>query len=171
MNRIKLAYYGDFVTIPVAIALLSVPLAKTGIAWFLTLTVAGTCFWTLAEYLLHRFAMHAFALGYRLHRPHHDHPASLELERSSLSTPIIAAAGGMILVLAFGFVDGGELLIGLMAGYLGFIIVHHAVHRWTLGPSSWFYRAKLRHVAHHASDDCNFGVTTSFWDVVFHTRR
>jgi sterol desaturase/sphingolipid hydroxylase (fatty acid hydroxylase superfamily) len=76
-----------------------------------------------------------------------------------------------MLVAAFGFVDGVSLLIGLMAGYMAFIVVHHAVHRWSLGPGSGLYEAKMRHVVHHSFNDCNFGVITSFWDIVFRTKR
>ena len=29
--------------------------------------------------------------------------------------------------------------------------------------------AKLRHITHQHLDNCNYGVTTAFWDFVFHT--
>ena len=31
------------------------------------------------------------------------------------------------------------------------------------------YPAKLRHLAHHRFENCNYGVTTGFWDIVFRT--
>ena len=47
--------------------------------------------------------------------------------------------------------------------------VHYAVHRWTIGPNSWLYSTKLRHLTHHRLENCNFGVTTIFWDIIFRT--
>jgi hypothetical protein len=65
--------------------------------------------------------------------------------------------------------DGSAIFAGLLLGYLAFITVHYAVHRWPIRPNSWLYSAKLRHLTHHRFENCNFGVTTSFWDIVFRT--
>jgi sterol desaturase/sphingolipid hydroxylase (fatty acid hydroxylase superfamily) len=169
MIRAKLAYYGDFVTVPIAIIVLTIFAARAGVGLALSLIAAGFAVWTLLEYLLHRFAMHMFQPGYRLHQPHHDHPVNMKAERSSLSTLFIAAAVGFLLMASFGLNAGMATLAGLLLGYYGFIVVHHAVHRWTIRPNSWLYREKLRHAAHHHSDDCEFGVITPFWDIVFRT--
>jgi sterol desaturase/sphingolipid hydroxylase (fatty acid hydroxylase superfamily) len=58
---------------------------------------------------------------------------------------------------------------GLLLGYLAFIMVHYAVHRWPIEPNSWLYSAKVRHLTHHRFDNFNYGVTTIFWDIVFRT--
>jgi sterol desaturase/sphingolipid hydroxylase (fatty acid hydroxylase superfamily) len=58
---------------------------------------------------------------------------------------------------------------GLLLGYLVFIVVHYAVHGWPVEPNSWLYSAKIRHLTHHRFENCNYGVTTIFWDIVFRT--
>jgi sterol desaturase/sphingolipid hydroxylase (fatty acid hydroxylase superfamily) len=159
-------HFGDFVTVPLAIAIF-VDLA--GI-YRLHLVLAGIAAWTLLEYLVHRFVFHRHAVGQRLHQLHHDHPSDPDAERSSLSTPLLASPIGYLLIGAAGVEDGSAIFAGLLLGYLAFIAVHYAVHRWPIEPGSWLYPAKLRHLTHHCLEDCNFGVTTIFWDIVFRTQ-
>ena len=159
-------HFGDFVTVPLAIAIF-VDLA--GI-YRLHLVLAGVAAWTLLEYLVHRFVFHRHAVGQRLHRLHHDHPSDPDAERSSLSTPLLAFPIGYLLIGAAGVEDGSAIFAGLLLGYLAFIAVHYAVHRWPIEPGSRLYPAKLRHLTHHCLEDCNFGVTTIFWDIVFRTQ-
>jgi sterol desaturase/sphingolipid hydroxylase (fatty acid hydroxylase superfamily) len=157
-------HFGDFVTIPLAIA------AFLGLAgmYRLPLVFAGAAVWTLLEYLVHRFAFHHYhSIGQRLHQLHHDHPSDPDSERSSLSTPLLAFPVGFLLIHIVGTKDGSAIFAGLLIGYLVFIFVHYAVHRWPIPPGSWLYSTKMRHLTHHRFDNCNYGVTTSFWDVIF----
>ena len=164
MRRIR--HFGDFVTVPLAI-MIFVDLAGRH---RLYLVVAGIAAWTLLEYLVHRFIFHYLhSLGRRLHQLHHDHPNDPDSERSSLSTPLYASPIGFLLIAAAGVEDGSAIFAGLLSGYLAFIAVHYAVHRWWIEPNSWLYAAKLRHLTHHRLENCNFGVTTILWDVVFRT--
>jgi sterol desaturase/sphingolipid hydroxylase (fatty acid hydroxylase superfamily) len=161
----RLRHFGDFFTIPLAIVIFA------GLAGIdrLHLMLAGIAAWTLLEYLVHRFVFHIHSMGRRLHQLHHDHPSDPDSERSSLSTPLLALPIGFLLIGAAGWQDGSAIFAGLLSGYLVFIIVHYAVHRWPIGPNSWLYSAKLRHLTHHHLENCNFGVTTIFWDIVFRT--
>ncbi|HTB03044.1 MAG TPA: sterol desaturase family protein [Bradyrhizobium sp.] len=164
MRRIR--HFGDFVTVPLA-AMIFMALAGMD---RLYLVLFGLAAWTLMEYLVHRFVFHQFpSLGQRLHQLHHDHPNDPDSERSSLSTPLLAFPIGLLLVGTAGLRDGSAIFAGLLLGYLAFITVHYAVHRWTIEPNSWLYSAKLRHLTHHRFENCNFGVSTIFWDVVFRT--
>ena len=90
-------------------------------------------------------------------------------ERSSLSTPLLAFPVGFLLIGAAGLEDGSAIFAGLLLGYLVFIVLHYAVHRWPIEPGSWLYPAKMRHLTHHRFENCNYGVTTIFWDIVFRT--
>jgi sterol desaturase/sphingolipid hydroxylase (fatty acid hydroxylase superfamily) len=163
MQRIR--HFGDYVTLPIAIAVF------VGLAGLhhIHLVLAGAAAWTLVEYLVHRFCFHRFSVGRRLHQRHHESPHDLDAERSSLSTPLLAFPIGLLLITAAGVADGSALFAGLLLGYLAFIIIHHIVHRCPIGPNSWLYSAKMRHLTHHHLEYCNFGVTTGFWDVVFRT--
>src|SRR5260221_522670 len=135
----------------------------------LHLVLVGLAAWTLLEYLVHRFVFHLYSVGRRLHQLHHDHPNDPDSERSSLSTPLLALPIGCLLIGAAGVEDGSAIFAGLLSGYLVFIFVHYAVHRWPIEPNSWLYSAKLRHLTHHRLENCNYGVTTIFWDIVFRT--
>jgi sterol desaturase/sphingolipid hydroxylase (fatty acid hydroxylase superfamily) len=165
MRRIR--HFGDFVTVPLAI-MIFVDLAGMHRLYLVMLSVAA---WTLVEYLAHRIVFHRFPFARRLHQLHHDHPGDADAERSSLSTPLLAVPIGAGLIGIAGVGDGSAIFAGLLFGYLVFIAVHHAVHRWPIEPSSWLYAAKMRHLAHHHQESCNYGVTTGFWDVVFRTNE
>ena len=158
-------HFGDFVTLPIAIAIL------VGLAGLdrLHLVLAGVVVWTLVEYLVHRFVFHVSPVGQGLHGPHHDRPSDPDAERSSLSTPFIAFPIWFLLIGAAGMKDGSAVFAGLLAGYLTFIAIHYAVHRCPIEPNSLLYPSKMRHLTHHRFENCNFGVTTSFWDIVFRT--
>lgn len=160
-------HFGDFVTIPLVIPALA---DYAGLHRFY-FVILGLAAWTLFEYIVHRFAFHHrfLFLGQGLHRLHHDHPSDPDAERSSLSTPLVAAPFALLIFGAAGLEDGSAIFAGLLSGYLIFIAVHYAVHRCAIEPGSWLYPTKMRHLAHHRIDNCNFGVTTSFWDVVFRT--
>jgi sterol desaturase/sphingolipid hydroxylase (fatty acid hydroxylase superfamily) len=163
MRRIR--RLGDFVTVPLAIVIF-VDLAGV---YRLHLVVVGVATWTLLEYLVHRFVFHRYSLGRRLHQLHHDHPNDPDAERSSLSTPLIALPIGFLLIVIAGVENGSAIFAGLLLGYLAFIVVHYAVHRSTVEPNLWLYTAKMRHLTHHRFENCNYGVTTLFWDIVFRT--
>jgi sterol desaturase/sphingolipid hydroxylase (fatty acid hydroxylase superfamily) len=159
-------HFGDFVTVPLAIAIFT---DLAGLHRFY-LVVLGFAVWTLLEYLVHRFVFHHLpSIGRRLHQLHHDRPSDPDAERSSLSTPLLALPVGCLVIGAAGLEDGSALFAGLLFGYLAFIFIHYAVHRWPIEPNSWLYSAKMRHLTHHRVDTCNYGVTTIFWDVVFRT--
>jgi sterol desaturase/sphingolipid hydroxylase (fatty acid hydroxylase superfamily) len=160
-------HFGDFITIPLAILLFA---AVGGLDRF-PLILVGLAAWTLVEYLVHRFAFHhRFPLGRRLHQLHHDHPGDPDAERTSLTTPLVASPFAVMVLGCAGIEDGSSIFAGLLVGYLVFIAIHYAVHRLPIEPGSWLYQTKIRHLAHHRFDNCNFGVTTSFWDIVFRTR-
>jgi sterol desaturase/sphingolipid hydroxylase (fatty acid hydroxylase superfamily) len=163
MRRVR--HFGDFVTVPLAILIFVEPAGLHR----LPLVLASFVVWTLLEYLVHRFVFHRHSLAGRLHELHHAHPNDPDSERSSLSTPLLALPIGSLLIAATGVEDGSAIFAGLLLGYLIFITVHYAVHRWTIGPNSWLYPAKIRHLTHHRLENCNYGVTTIFWDMIFRT--
>jgi sterol desaturase/sphingolipid hydroxylase (fatty acid hydroxylase superfamily) len=163
MRRIRQC--GDFATLPIAIVIF-VYLAGM---YRLHMILVGVAAWTLLEYLVHRFVFHRYSVGRRLHQLHHDHPSDPDAERSSLSTPLIALPIGFMLIGTLGVEDGSAIFVGLLLGYLAFISIHYAVHRWPIEPNSPLYSAKMRHFTHHRFEDCNYGVTTIFWDIVFRT--
>jgi sterol desaturase/sphingolipid hydroxylase (fatty acid hydroxylase superfamily) len=160
-------YYGDFIVVPIMIVIaaflagLTIPSAALAIAGFIA--------WTFAEYLIHRLVHDGAGEPRSSHKHHHADPASIEVERSSATTPAITLVVAIILIVALGLSAGSAVLGGLLTGYLAFICTHHAVHRWTIYPTSPLHSARRRHALHHYRGPGNYGVTTSIWDRLFGT--
>jgi len=135
------------------------------------LFVAGLAWWTLLEYLLHRFVFHRFPRT--LGRRHLQHHARLK-ERRLAMAPAVSALGGVaihaaVFLGAFGVPAGAPLLAGLVAGYAAYEWVHFATHY--VVPRGRLLKALRRHhlIHHHAQPAARYGVTSPLWDWVFGT--
>jgi sterol desaturase/sphingolipid hydroxylase (fatty acid hydroxylase superfamily) len=169
----RLGYYSDFVVYPVLIALLAafgIRYGTIGGPRWLLIFLGCLVLWTLLEYLLHRFAFHHMPFLRQMHEAHHD------AEHDLIGSPIwISVAAHALLVfvpllLLANLSVATAASAGLMLGYLWYVAVHHAVHHWHPGHSTYLYRLKRRHALHHHHDqERNFGVTTGLWDQVFGT--
>lgn len=134
----------------------------------LTCIVAGFCLWTLLEYLLHRFVYHIIASSLQIgHRLHHERPKALIGVPWYLSGVLVIATFQSVITLvpkpAAAVVCSATWL-----GYIGYCILHHASHHWSLR-RRYLRRMKKHHLVHHAHPDYNWGFTTAFWDVMFGT--
>jgi sterol desaturase/sphingolipid hydroxylase (fatty acid hydroxylase superfamily) len=169
----KFLYFGDFAVIPIAVLLFAgVSFVNGGLAaapdWLLSLIV-GAVLWTLVEYVIHRFVYHAAPILTPLHHAHHREPTAY------VGVPSFVSSGLIIVVcyLPLRFVDpivASGFTSGMLLGYAGYMVVHHATHHFKIEPGDWLYEARVRHMAHHYHDDANFGVSVGFWDWVFRTR-
>lgn len=175
MQLSKTGYYADFIVYPSLAVVLSweglrhAPLAD-GLEWLFA-SVAGVVIWTLLEYVLHRHILHRLQPFQRLHDLHHARATALVGTPSWLSLCLFAVLA-LVLWSAIEAILASGLTVGLMLGYLWYLAVHHAVHHVKAKRGSWLHRAKLRHATHHHSQQpCNFGVTTSLWDVAFSSTR
>ena len=137
---------------------------------------AGVTLWTLAEYLLHRFAMHELngkGIMSREHLEHHVHSSW------SFSATHLMSWAGMLLVgfgvwmpLAWwlvGPVAAASIAIGWAAGYFFYEYQHAMAH--LRAPSSRYGTWLRRHHFHHhfGHPRANHGVSTNLWDRVFGT--
>ena len=140
--------------------------------------VAGFLLWGLAEYLLHRFAMHELkgkGLMSREHLEHHVHASW------SFSVMHLLSWAGMLLVgflawfplgwitVSLGF--GLSVAVGWSIGYFFYEYQHAASHlkapRGAYG--TWLRRHHFHH--HFGHPMANHGVTSPVWDIVFGTRQ
>lgn len=163
--RIDFAVYGSIVGVLAAVLLVAGPRDRQ---WeILVATLAGAFGWTFIEYALHRFVLHGLPPFSRWHAEHHDRPTALICAPTILSGTLIA---GLVFLPAWLLADlwmACALTLGLLAGYLGYAVMHHATHHWRAG-SDWARRRKHWHARHHhASAPGCYGVTTAFWDRVF----
>jgi len=149
-------------------------LAGTSIAGFFIL---GLLFWTLTEYLMHRFVFHyeptsewGKYLHFMMHGVHHDYPNdSLRL----VLPPVISIPLALMFYYLFVSVIGTTLIAPFYAGFiLGYMVYdswHYASHHFALKSSGWIW-LKHYHMLHHYQDpQTRFGVSSPLWDYVFGT--
>jgi sterol desaturase/sphingolipid hydroxylase (fatty acid hydroxylase superfamily) len=155
---------------------------------WLAALIIGWLTWTLIEYAAHRFLLHGVTCMRAGHNEHHDHPAADTAQgfAASMIFCISAVLTSLACLAAAyneathedlrrgfysGFTDASGWLAGLQIGYLAYVTLHDAIHRRPIGPGHWLYRTKLRHAAHHAGLEANFGITVSWWDNLFGTLK
>jgi sterol desaturase/sphingolipid hydroxylase (fatty acid hydroxylase superfamily) len=147
-------YFGEliFATV-VAMALLTASTYKPSIT--VILFCCGLMAWTLAEYVTHRFVLHAIApVQHGIHhaRPHDAIDKIFWQVWLAFAVLYLAAAGAVV--------------AGVLVAYAWYLFVHYCVHH---NPA--FIPASLlrHHLDHHRFAKRNFGVTTRLWDRVFGT--
>ena len=142
----------------------------------------GIFIWTLTEYVLHRWLFHYHPtsdtgkrLIFMFHGVHHDYPSDKWrlVMPPSVSLPL-ATIFYIFFYLIFKFVIGmpwltAPFFAGFLVGYLFYDITHYALHHFGLRKKFWL-NLKKHHTKHHfRNPDLGFGVSNSFWDVVFRT--
>ena len=140
--------------------------------------LAGFAFWTLAEYLLHRYVFHFVKenktiqkIHYAVHGYHHSVPR----DRKRLFMPPVAV---VILISAFWllfYLFMGKavwfFLPGFELGYLLYAMMHYSIHTVRASQVPEFLKPLWIHhsLHHHQYPEKAFGVSNRFWDRVFGT--
>lgn len=137
--------------------------------------LGGIVFWTLAEYLLHRFIFHLEgksramkAIHYALHGYHHLHPD----DANRLFMPPFPATIILSLFFTLFYLIMQEYAFfftpGFQVGYLIYSFLHYYIH--TRKAPRRLELLWHRHVQHHYQDPHRgYGVSTPLWDWVFGT--
>jgi sterol desaturase/sphingolipid hydroxylase (fatty acid hydroxylase superfamily) len=142
--------------------------ARLGTLELFAFAATGLLAWTLAEWLLHRYAYHLWtSFLTEGHGLHHEDPRAL------IGVPWYLTA--IALVLAFELLaiplrpsSTGIVMGFAWLGYVFYCITHHGSHHWRL-PRGWLRMMKRHHLLHHAHPEYNWGFTTPLWDHVFGT--
>ena len=138
--------------------------------------VAGMLFWTLTEYILHRFAFHydpktdrGRRINYVLHGNHHEYPRDRErLFMPAAPSLIMASLFFVLFYLVLGKI-AFPFFPGFMFGYLIYGSMHYAIHAWN-PPFKWMKPLwRNHHLHHYKHGDLGFGVSSTMWDHVFGT--
>lgn len=138
--------------------------------------VVGAFVWTLAEYLLHRFAMHMLhgkGIMSREHLEHHVTSAwNFDVNHIlSWTGMLLVGFGGLAPITAWAtsWPLGIALAVGWAAGYFHYEIRHALAHRRS--PRTRYTRwVAYNHFNHHFGHPmANHGVSVPWWDVVFGT--
>ena len=158
-----------FIYPPVILALLAIAAHSAKPVELLVLSAMGMATWTLAEYFLHRYALHHWPYFSKYHLAHHEAP------RSMIGAPTLPTFSFFFLIafLPIWLVSSMALACGFFAGFLsGYLIfaaVHEAVHHSENQSRPMRYFKRLHAIHHHGNSTKNFGVITDFWDRVFGT--
>lgn len=169
----KAAYWADLWAYGIAVLLLAffllrqLPVAHYGPG--AALVAAGLIFWSLAEYLLHRFVLHGLQPFRRWHEEHHRRPRAL-ISAPLLVSGSLVAGLDVLPALLIGVWQGLALALGFTLGYLGYALLHHGLHQGG-ARAGWMRQRRRWHALHHGSAAAVcYGVSTTFWDHVFGTR-
>ncbi len=122
--------------------------------------LGGMLFWTLFEYIAHRFIFHWVAesemakkIVYVLHGNHHHYPR----DRERLFMPPLMRG------------DTFMFFPGFILGYLMYGSMHYAIHAWN-PPFKWMKPLwRNHHLHHYKNEHMGFGVSSTLWDHVFGT--
>jgi len=173
MRLSRASYYADFALAPVLMAILawSVPVWSSSVAvgaW-LGWVALGLVLWSLMEYVVHRYLYHRVPYFKEIHDAHHANPKAL-----IGAPPVIGLA--LILLVSYvplSWVDeavASGAAVGMLAGYMAYMALHHMAHHGTVRPGTWLALARRHHTLHHhATEEGNFGIVTALWDHVFGT--
>ncbi len=138
--------------------------------------IAGVFVWSLAEYILHRFAFHHHPdtekgkrINYVLHGNHHENPRDKERLFMPPAPSLIIAS----LFFFIFYVIMGKYVFpffpGFMLGYLIYGSMHYAIHAFN-PPFKWMKGLWRNHHLHHYKHaNMGFGVSSTLWDHVFGT--
>jgi sterol desaturase/sphingolipid hydroxylase (fatty acid hydroxylase superfamily) len=177
MRLSAVSYYADFFLGAAAILLLIVRMVpgdealaqgfESLIAYRIACVVAGFVLWTLFEYAVHRVLYHNIPFFRAMHDAHHAEPNAF------IGAPPVI---GVVLVIAITYwpiasindMAASGLTVGMLLGYMAYMVLHHAAHYWNVATGSWLYQARRHHALHHHHRlEGNYGITTAFWDHVF----
>jgi dihydroceramide fatty acyl 2-hydroxylase len=165
------------VYLPFVFLLAALSLASYSCWAVLCAAALGYFIWTLIEYVGHRFLFHYPFPGrfgarfhFLIHGVHHEHPNDpLRLVMPVLLSGPIMLISYAVGLLLFGLPLEYPVLMGFIAGYLAYDMVHYYVHHGR--PRTWVGRTLRRlHMLHHFRDPARgFGVSAPWWDYVFKT--
>ena len=141
------------------------------VVWF----ISGALFWSLFEYIMHRYIFHFVAHNkraqkfiYTMHGVHHEYPR----DKERLFMPPIPSLIIATLLFSLNYALAGwhalSFFPGFLLGYIMYGSMHFAIHAFA--PPK-FLKALWRnhHLHHYKCPDKGFGVSSVLWDVVFRT--
>ena len=138
------------------------------------LFAAGFFFFTLIEYVMHRYLFHIDTstqrkanFQYTLHGVHHEYPK--DKERLAMP-PVMSITIATTLLLVFKLMLGElvfAFLPGFLVGYASYLVMHYVLHTFK-APKGFFNFLWANHAVHHYKDQSKaYGVTSPLWDYVF----
>lgn len=145
--------------------------------------VIGVTLWSPLEWIVHAQLLHAtrllpncqvaFLLHFLFHGVHHFAPQ--DKYRLVMPVPMYCILSFVVYWSLFWPLDANVrfvLLSGATTSYVGYDCLHYALHHaGTRLPAFFVARAKYHKAHHFTNANTRFGVTSAFWDRVFHTSK
>lgn len=164
-----------FIYVPVVLYFGWRAVTVAGLFEFIVGFGGGLLFWTLTEYVLHRFVFHyepdsawGRKIHFIFHGVHHDFPNDAKRLVMPPSVSIPLAIGFYFLfttVLPVTYLY--SFFAAFMTGYLFYDITHYALHHANFKSPFW-KKLKQHHMLHHYTDATKgYGVSSSLWDKIF----
>lgn len=137
--------------------------------------IGGIFFWSLFEYMMHRYLFHLIAdnptmqrILYTMHGVHHEFPR----DKERLFMPPLPSILVAIIVYSCMYFTMGHFAMaffpGFLFGYLAYGSMHYAIHAFA--PPKYLKALwRNHHLHHYKTPDKGFGVSSVLWDVVFGT--
>ncbi len=139
------------------------------------LFICGVLFWTLFEYIIHRYVFHIIAhssrskrLAYTMHGVHHEYPRDKD---RLFMPPVPSALLAIVIYYSLHALMGAHALAffpGFLLGYMAYGSMHYAIHAFA-PPKMLKALWRNHHLHHYKHPDKGFGVSSMLWDVVFRT--
>jgi sterol desaturase/sphingolipid hydroxylase (fatty acid hydroxylase superfamily) len=138
--------------------------------------LGGMLFWSLFEYISHRFLFHLVSekpqlqkFAYILHGNHHHYPR----DKQRLFMPPVPSLifASVIFGIQFLILRQTSFMFfpGFLFGYLMYGTMHYAIHAWN-PPFKWMKGLwRNHHLHHYKNEHQGFGVSSTIWDHVFGT--
>jgi sterol desaturase/sphingolipid hydroxylase (fatty acid hydroxylase superfamily) len=140
------------------------------------LIFSGILFWSLAEYLIHRFPFHwspdtewGKQLVYSMHGNHHEDPFDplrgvMPIVPAIIYVSILYGLFSLVVPAQFFNVFFGGFLIG----YLCYDGIHYYTHHAKPKNKVGKYLRRV-HLVHHVHSDMMYGISSPLWDLIFGT--
>lgn len=169
--------------IPILAFMLYFSVSKLAFPGFIAalIFIGGMFFWSLFEYVIHRYVFHFFAeskrakeIVYVIHGNHHEYPRDKErLFMPAVPSLILSSTVFILMYLMASLFGAGNYVFaffpGFISGYLIYGTMHYAIHAWN-PPFKWMKPLWRNHHLHHYKNvELGFGVSSTLWDHVFGT--
>ena len=144
------------------------------------LLALGVFFWTLLEYVIHRWMFHLkppkysrflIRVHFALHGQHHKSPMDpMRLVFPPVPASGFAAAIYFLTRLVFPTAMSRAVFAGILVGYVAYDLTHYYVHHGGTPQIGYFRRLKTYHTLHHYKHQhLGFGISSKMWDYPFNT--
>ncbi|MEL7002814.1 MAG: sterol desaturase family protein [Bacteroidota bacterium] len=166
------------ISIATAFLYYAVAVLQLDIRAVIVLFFAGGLMWTFTEYWVHRSGYHCqtkakwlLKIQHLGHGIHHQYPKDAE----RLAMPPIPALLLISLIFGLFWLVGGTWAVpffsGFLIGYMLYIVLHYAQHRYKAPDILWLKKLWKHHALHHYKhpETKAFGVSTRIWDYIFGT--